>query len=232
MPLLHLALCRPLSPSDAVASPTCARQPAAGPIPFPHQRGKRTSLNEEVIMKTSPQNASQRSCRMVSSPILLSGNTIPIARAWLTQAAWRRGLPLLSLALTWLALPLSAPTVASNTSYSPQLFVATTNSHSVAVIDSATDQVTATIPVGTHPIRLAMTPDGLKVYVSNTGSGSVSVIDTVNRIVTATIPTGHTGPQEITVTPDGGRVFVVHQNSGDCRGDRHSDRYPYHQSAD
>ena len=90
----------------------------------------------------------------------------------------------------------------------------TTDSDSVAVIDSATNQVVSQIPVGKSPIRLAMTPDGLKAYVSNTGASTVSVIDTLNRIVTATIPTGHPGPQEITVTPDGGRVFVVHQRSG------------------
>jgi YVTN family beta-propeller protein len=96
----------------------------------------------------------------------------------------------------------------------PQLFVVTTESNAVAVIDSATDQVITQIPVGSKPSRLAMTPDGRKAYVSNSDDSTVSAIDTANRVVTATITVGG-GPQEITVTPDGGRVFVVHKSSGD-----------------
>jgi YVTN family beta-propeller protein len=119
------------------------------------------------------------------------------------------------LLLIWSVLSSPASVDASNTAHDPQLFVLTTFSNSVTVIDSATDQITTKIPVGQSPVRLAMTPDGLKTYISNTASNTVSVIDTLNRIVTATIPTGHNGPQEITVTPDGGRVFVVHQRSGD-----------------
>src|SRR5436190_10763389 len=124
----------------------------------------------------------------------------------------RRGLFLTALALACVALP-SAGT--STTATVPQLFVVTTDSNSVAVIDSATNQVTTQIPVGVSPRRLAMTPDGLKAYVSNALSGTVSVIDTVNRVVTATISTLYVDPQELTVTQDGGLVFVVHQGAGD-----------------
>ena len=126
-----------------------------------------------------------------------------------------RSLPLFTLALTWFAFPPATPGEAAETTNSPQLFVVTTFSDSVAVIDPATNQVTTQIPVGGRPVRLAMTPNGLKAYVSNNQSNTVSVIDTVNRVVTATISTAHDAPQEITVTPDGGRVFVVHQNAGD-----------------
>lgn len=92
----------------------------------------------------------------------------------------------------------------NTTAYGPPLFVTTTLSNSIAVIDSAANQVTTTIAVGRSPIRLALIPDGgPKAYVSNTGSDTVSVVDTLNRIVTATIPTGHSGLHEITVTPDG-----------------------------
>ena len=102
----------------------------------------------------------------------------------------------------------------SATAEGRQLFVLATDSNSVTVIDSDSDQIMTNIPVGQNPVRLAMTPDGLKAYVSNTGSDTVSVINTLNRSLTTTISTGYPGPQEITVTPDGGRVFVVHQYSG------------------
>src|SRR5206468_11098695 len=99
-------------------------------------------------------------------------------------------------------------------STAPQLFVLTSASGAVAVIDSSTNQVIAQIPVGRSPTRLAITPDGLKAYVSNSGSSTLSVIDTANRVVTKTIPVT-TGPQELAVTPDGSRVFVVHKTSGE-----------------
>jgi len=47
-----------------------------------------------------------------------------------------------------------------------------------------------TIPVGTQPLGVAVTPDGSKVYVANTISGTVSVISTATNSVTDTIPVG------------------------------------------
>ena len=78
----------------------------------------------------------------------------------------------------------------STTVCGPPLFVTSTLPNRVAMIDSAANQVTTAILVGRSPIRLSLTPNGLKADVSNTGSNTVSVIDTLNRIVTATIPTG------------------------------------------
>ena len=94
------------------------------------------------------------------------------------------------------------------------LFVTAQDSNTVAVIDSSTDQVTTTIPVGANPIRICVSPDRRKAYVSNSGSGTVSVIDTVALppTITATVPVG-SAPGESAVTPDGNRLFVVHQSS-------------------
>ena len=94
------------------------------------------------------------------------------------------------------------------------LFVVSSATDSVAVIDPSTNQVIKEIPVGRSPIRLAMTPDGRKAYVSNGGDFTLSVIDTTNQVVTSTITVGRS-PQELAVTPDGGRLFVVHKASGD-----------------
>ena len=79
-------------------------------------------------------------------------------------------------------------------------YVANSISGTVSVIDMATDQVTNTIPVGRHPVGIAVSPDGSQVYVANFLSGTVSVIDTVTDKVTGTIHVG-ASPVGIAVSP-------------------------------
>jgi YVTN family beta-propeller protein len=77
----------------------------------------------------------------------------------------------------------------------------------VSVIATASNTVTATIPVGTQPYGTAVTPDGSKVYVANMGANTVSVIATATNTVIATIP-GFSEPFGVAVTPDGSKVYV------------------------
>jgi YVTN family beta-propeller protein len=90
-------------------------------------------------------------------------------------------------------------------------YITNTGSNNVSVIDTMTNTVIATIPVGTFPWGVAVSPDNSKVYVSNLQStaipGTVSVIDTATNTVTATIPMG-VYPEGMVVTPDGSRVYV------------------------
>jgi YVTN family beta-propeller protein len=71
--------------------------------------------------------------------------------------------------------------------------------------------VTATIPVGTAPIGVAVTPNGAYAYVTNNEGNTVSVINTATNTVTATI-TGFNYPLGVAVTPDGAYAYVA--NSG------------------
>jgi YVTN family beta-propeller protein len=75
----------------------------------------------------------------------------------------------------------------------------------VFVIDTATNTVIATVPVG--GIGVAVTPDGKKVYVTN-GFENVSVIDTATNTVIATVPV-EGNPVGVAVTPDGKKVYVT-----------------------
>jgi YVTN family beta-propeller protein len=77
----------------------------------------------------------------------------------------------------------------------------------VSVIDTATDKVIATIPVGYSPTGVAVTPDGARVYVPNAFSGTVSVIATGTNTVIDTVPV-QAIPHFVAVTPDGSRVYV------------------------
>jgi YVTN family beta-propeller protein len=66
----------------------------------------------------------------------------------------------------------------------------------VSVIDTASNTVTATIPVssgrfgGPDAFGVAVTPNGGKIYVANYASGTVSVINAATNSVTTTIPVG------------------------------------------
>ena len=74
------------------------------------------------------------------------------------------------------------------------MYVMTAATNSVLVIDTATNTVTATIPIGVTfgpvPGGVAVTPNGDFVYASNQIANAVSVISTATNTVTATIPVG------------------------------------------
>ena len=61
----------------------------------------------------------------------------------------------------------------------------------------------ATIPVGTEPYGIALTPTGRKLYVANARSNSVSVIDTASLRVTTTIANVGPEPRGIAITNAG-----------------------------
>jgi YVTN family beta-propeller protein len=85
----------------------------------------------------------------------------------------------------------------------------------VSVIDTATNTVIATIPVGDQhtlqPGGMAVAPDGSKVYVGvdDNSSGSLSVIDTATNAVSATIPLGSSTVAGVAVAPDGSKVYAA-----------------------
>jgi YVTN family beta-propeller protein len=112
-------------------------------------------------------------------------------------------------------LPLFFLAGATPTEAQTKAYVADTNANLVTVIDTATGTVAGTIPVGTGPVRVAVSRDGTHAYVTNGGSDSISVIDTSCPLdetsctpVIDTIPTGP-GPSALAVTPDGTRLYVM-----------------------
>jgi YVTN family beta-propeller protein len=87
-------------------------------------------------------------------------------------------------------------------------YVANANNNTVAVIDTASNTITATVPVGQGPVSLALTPDRAFLYVANSGDSTVSVVGTATNAVAATVPVGNT-PFGIAVTPDGAFAYVA-----------------------
>jgi YVTN family beta-propeller protein len=89
----------------------------------------------------------------------------------------------------------------SGQSVAQDAYITNETSNNVSVIDTKTNKVTVTIPVGTGPFGVAVSPDRTKVYVANEGSNTVSVVDTATNKVTATIPGGFS-PSGVAVSPD------------------------------
>ena len=95
----------------------------------------------------------------------------------------------------------------------PYAYITNSGDNTVSVIDTATNNVAAVIPVGNYPMGVAVTLDGKKVYVTNIYDKTVSIIDATKNKVTATIPVGN-APRGVAISPDGKRVYVPHPDLG------------------
>jgi YVTN family beta-propeller protein len=100
------------------------------------------------------------------------------------------------------------------TAAAPFAYVANGGFGTVSVIDVETNAVVATIslPAGSSPGQLAVSPDGTRVYVS-TGD-ALAVIDTATKsVVVPAIPVGF-GTRHVAISPDGRFVYVAIQFEG------------------
>src|SRR3954453_3353756 len=86
-------------------------------------------------------------------------------------------------------------------------YVTNDRDNTVSVIDTGTNSVVATVPVGLGPTAVAVTPNGRFAYVVNQLSHNVSVISAVSNTVVATVAVG-LAPSGIAITPNGAFVYV------------------------
>jgi YVTN family beta-propeller protein len=90
------------------------------------------------------------------------------------------------------------------------VYIGNFQSNRVTVIDTATNAVTAAIPVYGIPEDVVVSPDGTRVYATSHGNGTVSVIDTAAWLVTATTPISFnaTSFNSLAIGPDGRHLLV------------------------
>jgi YVTN family beta-propeller protein len=123
-----------------------------------------------------------------------------------SRAAWVRGfaafLTVLAMGLSLMVRPAEA---------APFAYVANNGfaSNSVSVIDTATNTVMATVPVGSLPNEVAVTPDGKHAYVTNFSSNNVSVIATATNKVVASAPVGSQPGGVAIIPPPPGVPFLA-----------------------
>src|SRR5271157_3888426 len=94
----------------------------------------------------------------------------------------------------------------------PFAYITNQGSNNFSVIDTATNEVIASVPVGYSPTGIAVSPNGQKLYVAVGGdAGGVNVIDTATNSIIDTVLIG-TPPvylEGVVVTPDGTKVYVA-----------------------
>ena len=91
-------------------------------------------------------------------------------------------------------------------------YVTNAQDNTVSVIDTTTASVIATVPVGSSPSAVAVTPNGRFAYVTNFFGNSVSVISAASNTVVATVPLG-TSARGIAMNPNGSFAYVMGSTS-------------------
>ena len=100
------------------------------------------------------------------------------------------------------------------------MYVANSGTGTVNVINTTSNAITNTIPVGTHPIAMVETPSNTsttnlpkKLYVVNRDSGDVTVIASADKTALPPLPVG-ASPRWAAIRSDGARVYVLSHDAG------------------
>jgi YVTN family beta-propeller protein len=90
-----------------------------------------------------------------------------------------------------------------------ELYVTNTHSGTVSVIDTARDEVVATVALGGGvPNRIVLSPDGTKAWAIHDKSRVISIVDVAARKVLRKVKIGE-WPYNLTFTPDGRYCWVL-----------------------
>jgi len=92
------------------------------------------------------------------------------------------------------------------------MYVTNNDDSTVSVIDTNTNTVIGTIPVGANPQGIAYDLNQT-IYVANIGGITVSVIDTNTNTIIDTIPVGNQ-PSDLAFDPLHERIYVTNFDDG------------------
>ncbi len=81
--------------------------------------------------------------------------------------------------------------------------------NTVSIVNTVTDSVVATIPVGRLPYGEAVCTSTKTVYIVNASSSTISVISKATNTVTRTLTLPNAAAGTMAVSPDGTKIYVV-----------------------
>lgn len=94
------------------------------------------------------------------------------------------------------------------------LYVASTYSSMIFIIDTSTDKIRKHFPTHQeHSHMISLSPDGKEVYVPNIGSDNITVIDAEKEKVVNHFPVGE-GPEGTAFHPESELLYVANQEDG------------------
>jgi YVTN family beta-propeller protein len=106
-------------------------------------------------------------------------------------------------------VPVSAPDGLIITPDGKKVFVSSTDTGTVKVLDTTSDSVSASIDVGAKPAGLAITPDGSLVVAAVGGADEAVIIDARTNAVVRHVPVGQA--HSSCITADGHYAYVGSQ---------------------
>ena len=109
-------------------------------------------------------------------------------------------------------IPVTAPDGLIVTPNGKKVYVSSTDTASVKVIDTADDTIIASIDVGAKPAGVAVTPDGTRVVVSVGGADELAIIDTNTDAVIKRVPVA--AAHASCISADGHYAYVASQATG------------------
>ena len=117
----------------------------------------------------------------------------------------------------------------------PLMYATIPSQNSVAIINTNTLAVEDTVFVGSHPVNLAFSPNGLKAYIANSATNFVVVFDTRTRtIINSFLLPEH--PQDVVVGTQNrlwvlgesyGHIFQIDATTGASTGPSITDAFIY-----
>jgi len=227
--------------SPAFQSTTATGFGAVSAISLPSQASSIASISEDnnnlvtVTLNTPLTNV------LASYTIVISGVAIPACSpspcTSLPQNAYDGGFPIASINTTGTIITYVDPTpglpalssggtatfppqpVFLNSTQTNAMYVANYNTNSVSAINTTSNFVSNTAPVGAHPVALAETPNGSKIYVANQGDNTVSGLNVANLSSnTVTDATGKTfsgnTPVWVVARGDSQKIYVLTEGDG------------------
>lgn len=97
-----------------------------------------------------------------------------------------------------------------------RLYVANFTGDSISVIDTASDSVIGTTPVGDGPVRVVLTPDGSRLYTCEYFGGTIRCLDALTMALIDVIPFAG-APLGLAISPDGGTLWCTNETIGTVR---------------
>lgn len=208
-------------------------------VPVPAPSGNPQTLSHAITLSTNPLASSDGSTMHIdvsgdSSAGIVQVGANPVflgkagARAFVinqggattppTVSVYTALLPQAAVVNTVTLPAASLGPIAGTTSSAGNIYIANNGSNTVDVISGNVLAVTATIPVGSHPVMIAGNASNNKIFVVNEGdgvsNGTVTEISTIDNTVIGSPITVGVKPIWAVMSADGLFVFVVNQGDG------------------